>query len=143
MHVGLRAEFLLRASLGMAALVWLVMVPPWTLPFDLLDETTAFDGRVGFSLPVWAAVTFIVLVGTVAVYATWIVGASLVGAGAASVVGMFEPVLGAAFAWALLAQSLSAVQSIGIMTTVGAIVVVERARLRSLRDAVNDVPVDL
>lgn len=130
-------------SLGMAALVWLVMVPPWTLPFDLLDETTAFDGRVGFSLPVWAAVTFIVLVGTVAVYATWIVGASLVGAGAASVVDMFEPVLGAAFAWALLAQSLSAVQSIGIMTTVGAIVVVERARLRSLRDAVNDVPVDL
>ena len=58
-------------GLGIAAFAWLVMVPPWTLPFDLLDETTSFDGRVGFSLPVWAAVVFVVVVGTVAVFATW------------------------------------------------------------------------
>ena len=82
-------------GLGIAAFVWLVMVPPWTLPFDLLDETTTFDGRVGFSLPVWVAVVFVVVVGTVAVYATWVAGTSLVGAGAASVVGMAEPMLGA------------------------------------------------
>ena len=131
------------ASLGIAALVWLVMVPPWTIPFGLLDETTALDGRVGFSLPVWAAVAFIVLVGTVAVYGTWIAGASLVGAGAASVVGMAEPVLGAVFAWVLLAQSLSAVQSVGIATTVAAIGVIEQARVRSQRKAASDLPVAL
>ena len=33
-----------------AALVWLVLVPPWTLPLDLLDTTTAFDGRIGFAV---------------------------------------------------------------------------------------------
>ena len=130
-------------GLGIAAFVWLVMVPPWTLPFDLLDETTTFDGRVGFSLPVWVAVVFVVVVGTVAVYATWVAGTSLVGAGAASVVGMAEPMLGAIFAWALLAQSLTVVQSIGIATTAGGIIVVEQARVRSAREEIRDVPVDL
>jgi len=130
-------------GLGLAAFVWFVMVPPWTLPFDLLDETTTFDGRVGFSLPVWAAVAFVVVIGTVAVYGTWVAGTSLVGAGAASVVGMAEPMLGAIFAWALLAQSLTAVQSIGIATTAGGIIVVEQARVRSARDGIHDVPVDL
>ena len=121
-------------GLGIAALVWLAMVPPWTLPFDLLSETTSFDGRIGFSLPVWTAVVFVVVVGTVAVYGTWVAGASLVGAGAASVVGMAEPMLGAIFAWSLLAQSLTAVQSVGIAMTAGGIIVVEQARVRRLRE---------
>ncbi|MCY7303265.1 MAG: hypothetical protein LH654_09575 [Thermoleophilia bacterium] len=56
---------------------------------------------------------------------------------------MAEPMLGAIFAWALPAQSLTAVQSIGIATTAGGIIVVEHARVRSLRDTVTDVPVDL
>lgn len=130
-------------GLGIAAIVWLVMVPPWTLPYELFGETTTFDGRIGFSLPVWVAVAFIIVVGSVAVYGTWVAGTSLIGAGAASVVGMTEPMLGAIFAWALLAQSLTAIQSIGIVTTAGGIIVVERARVRSRRDDVSDVPVDL
>ena len=130
------------AALLIAALVWLVIVPPWTLPLDLLDETTSFDGRVGFSLPVWAGVAIVVLIGSVAVYACWVAGTSRVGAGAASVVGMAEPMLGAVFAWSLLGQSLTALQSLGIATTVGGIVLVEHARIRSSRDGIGDVPVD-
>ena len=117
------------------------MVPPWTLPLDLLDETTTFDGRVGFSLPVWVAVAFVVVVGSVAVYGTWVAGTSLIGAGAASVVGMAEPMLGAIFAWALLAQTLTAVQVIGIVTTACSIIVIEQARVRSRRTDASDVPV--
>ena len=83
-----------------------------------------------------------VVVGTVGVYGTWVAGTSRVGAGAASVVGMAEPMLGAMFAWALLGQNLSAVQSLGIATTVGGIMVVEHARVRSSRDGIHDVPVD-
>ena len=81
------------------------------------------------------------MVGSVAVYGTWVAGMSLVGAGAASVVGMAEPMLGAIFAWALLAQTLTAVQSIGILTTAAGIVVVEQARVRSRLPDVSDVPV--
>jgi predicted ATPase len=42
-----------------------------------------------------------------------------------------------------LGQNLSALQSLGIATTVGGIVVVEHARVHSSRDGIHDVPVDL
>ena len=116
-----------------AAVIWAFIVPPWTLPFDKLGETTTFAGRFGFSLPVWVAVLFVILVGSVGVYATWVGGTALVGAGASSMVGMAEPVLGALFAWGLLGQHLAATQSIGIAIAVAGIIVVERARVRSAR----------
>lgn len=130
-------------ALVIAALFWIAIVPPWTLPFDLLDETTAFEGRFGFSLPVWAGILFVIVIGAVAVYACWVAGTSRVGAGAASVVGMAEPMLGAVLAWALLGQSLSALQVFGIATTIAGIVVVEHARIRGSHGGVGDVPVDL
>jgi drug/metabolite transporter (DMT)-like permease len=130
------------ACMLFAVATWAVIVPPWTLPFDALGETTTFDGRFGFSLPVWVAVAVVVLVGSVGVYVTWVGGTSIVGAGASSMVGMAEPVLAAVFAWALLAQALSAPQALGIAITVGGVVVVEQARIRGRRDAVPDVPVD-
>jgi len=131
------------AALLIAALFWTAIVPPWTLPFDLLGQTTTFDGRVGFSLPVWAGIVFVVVIGSVGVYASWVAGTSRVGAGAASVVGMAEPMLGAVLAWALLGQSLSALQSLGIATTIGGIIVVEHARIRGAGVGIRDVPVDL
>ena len=101
-----------------AAVIWAFIVPPWTLPFDKLGETTTFAGRFGFSLPVWVAVLFVIVVGSIGVYATWVGGTALVGAGASSMVGMAEPVLGALFAWGLLGQHLAATQSIGIAIAV-------------------------
>jgi drug/metabolite transporter (DMT)-like permease len=121
------------ACMVVAAVIWAFIVPPWTLPFDKLGETTTFAGRFGFSLPVWVAVLFVILVGSIGVYATWVGGTALVGAGASSMVGMAEPVLGALFAWGLLGQHLAATQSIGIAIAVAGIIVVERARVRSAR----------
>lgn len=129
-------------ALLIASLFWVVIVPPWTLPFGLFDKTTSFEGRFGFSAPVWAGTLFVILVGAVLVYACWIVGTGLVGAGAASVVGMAEPMLGAVLAWGLLGQSLSALQTFGIATTIGGIVVVEHARVRRHSIGMADVPVD-
>lgn len=133
---------LARTGIAMlfAAIAWLPIVPPWTLPLDRLGETTSFVGRFGFSLPLWAAIVFMILIGSVGVFVTWIGGTSIVGAGASSVVGMAEPVLGAIVAWALLAQSLEPLQALGIVVTVLAIVVVEHARIRAGRAVV--VPVD-
>lgn len=130
-------------ALLVASIVWFVVVPPWTLPLGVLGKTTSFEGRLGLSLPVWAGVVFVVAIGSVAVYACWMAGTSRVGAGAASVVGMAEPMLGAVLAWALLGQGLSALQILGIATTIGCIAVVEHARIRSARGSVSDVPVDL
>ena len=130
------------ACMVIAAVVWLFVVPPWTLPFDMLVDTTAFDGRFGFSLPVWVAVLFVILIGSVAVYVTWVGGTSLVGAGASSMVGMIEPVAGALLAYGLLGQQLAATQAIGVAIAVAGIIVVERARVRAARatefDSLNE-----
>lgn len=121
------------ACMAVAAVVWMFLEPPWTLPFDLLGDTATFEGRFGFSLPVWAAVLLVILIGSVGVYVTWVGGTSIVGAGASSMVGIAEPVLGAVLAYVLLAQSLAWTQALGIAVAVGGIVVVERARIRAAR----------
>ncbi len=141
-HLPREVAPLARTGLAMlfAAAAWLPIVPPWTLPFDRLDETATFVGRLGFSLPLWTAIAFMILVGSVGIFVTWIGGTSIIGAGASSVVGMAEPVLGAIVAWALLAQALAPLQAVGIMVTVLAIIVVEHARIRA--GAPSDVPVD-
>jgi drug/metabolite transporter (DMT)-like permease len=131
------------ASMVAAAAAFCVIVPPWTLPFDLLGTTASFSGGLGFSMPLWVAVAFAILIGSVGVFVTWVAGTSLVGAGASSVVGMAEPVLAAAVAWALLGQDLAALQVVGIAVTVGAILVVELARIRNRPVDVPDAPVEL
>jgi drug/metabolite transporter (DMT)-like permease len=88
-------------------------------------------------------VAFAILIGSVGVFVTWVAGTSLVGAGASSVVGMAEPVLAAAVAWALLGQDLAWVQVIGIGVTVAAILVIELARSRTRRVDAPDAPVEL
>jgi len=131
------------ASMVAAAAAFCVIVPPWTLPFGLLGETASFTGGLGFSMPLWVAVAFAILIGSVGVFVTWVAGTSLVGAGASSVVGMAEPVLAAAVAWALLGQDLQWVQVVGIGVTVAAILVVELARIRTRRIDAPDAPVEL
>lgn len=131
------------ASMVVAGIAFCVIVPPWTLPFDLLDATATFPGRLGFALPLWVAVAFSIVVGSVAVFVTWIAGTRIIGAGASSVVGMAEPVLAGVVAWALLAQHLAPLQALGILVTVGAIAVVELARIRTRRIDAPDAPVEL
>ena len=130
------------ACMVVAAVIWAFVIPPWTLPFDKLGDTTTFDGRFGFSLPVWVAVLFVILIGSVGVYVTWVGGTSLVGAGASSMVGMVEPVAAALLAYGLLGQALAPTQALGIAIAVAGIVVVERARVRSARatefDSLNE-----
>ncbi len=130
------------ACMVVAAVIWAFVIPPWTLPFDKLGDTTTFDGRFGFSLPVWVAVLFVILIGSVGVYVTWVGGTSLVGAGASSMVGMVEPVAGALLAYGLLGQALAPTQALGVAIAVAGIVVVERARVRSARatefDSLNE-----
>ncbi len=121
------------ACMVVAAVIWLFIVPPWTLPFDKLGDTTTFDGRFGFSLPVWVAVLVVILVGSVGVYVLWVGGTSLVGAGSSSMVGMVEPVVAAILAWGMLGQHLAPTQAIGVVIAVAGIVVVERARMRAAR----------
>lgn len=121
------------AAMLTASAIWMVIVPVWTLPFDVLRLPEELQGRIDIAVPVWFAVAWVVLLGTIVAYLLFLVGASRIGPGATSVVGMIEPILAAFVAWILLGQSLTAVEAAGIVLAIAAITYVERSRMSQHR----------
>lgn len=119
------------APLIVAAVAWFAVVPAWSVPWGRMGDSVAIAG--GTSLPVWVAVVWTIAVGGVLAFVVVLAGSARVGAGAASMFGMAEPVFGALFAWVLLGQDLAAIQVVGILVTVLAVGVVEHARTRTIR----------
>jgi drug/metabolite transporter (DMT)-like permease len=66
-----------------------------------------------FVIPVWAGVAWVVVLGTLVPYALYLAALRHVPPTTAGIVGMSEPVAGAAVAWVWLGQALSAVQITG------------------------------
>lgn len=118
------------APLVVAALLYLIAVPPWTFPWDRLGDVVPLDGRVHLDVPLWATLIWVVLLGSVVPFVLVLAGNARVGSGAASMLGMTEPVVGSIAAWVILGQVLSPVQIIGIVITVVAVAIVEHARTR-------------
>ena len=117
-------------TLLIGAIVWQLIVPVWSLPFDQLGQVVALDGRAALSVPIGAALLWIVILGATIPYVMLLWGAIRIGAGATSMLEMTQPVVGATIAWLVLGQQLSALQVTGIVVTVIAIGVVEQARMR-------------
>jgi len=117
-------------TLLIGAIVWQLIVPVWSLPFDQLGQVVELDGRAALSVPIGAALLWIVILGATIPYVMLLWGAIRIGAGATSMLEMTQPVVGATIAWLVLGQQLSALQVTGIVVTVVAIGVVEQARMR-------------
>jgi drug/metabolite transporter (DMT)-like permease len=117
------------AGLLAGALVFLVADPVWTIPWDALADPASL-GNLGGEAPVGALVLWVTVVGTAIPYLTLVAGTVRIGAGAASVVTMIEPVAAAILAWLILGQSLTAVQILGAAVALGGILLVELARSR-------------
>jgi drug/metabolite transporter (DMT)-like permease len=117
------------AGLMAGALVALVAVPPWTIPWDTLGDAASL-GNVGASAPIGALVLWVTVVGTAIPYLALVAGTVRIGPGAASVVTMLEPIAAAVLAWVLLDQSLTAIQIAGAGTALLGILLVELARNR-------------
>ena len=118
------------APMVVAALLYLVLVPPWTFPYEALGDVVPLDGRIHLDVPLWATLVWVVLLGAVVPFALVLAGNARVGSGAASMLGMTEPVVGSIAAWVILGQALAPLQVLGIVITVAAVATVERARAR-------------
>lgn len=121
------------APLLVAAVAWFAVVPAWDVPWRQMGDTVELAGRGDVALPLWVVVAWTIAVGGVLAFVVVLAGSSRVGAGAASMFGMAEPVFGALLAWVLLGQDLTSVQVVGILLTVLAVGVVEHARTRTIR----------
>ncbi len=92
------------------ALAVCAIAPPWTWPVDVLSGSAAFGP---WQPPVWALLVALTLISTVLAYLAGITALRHLPASVASVLGLCEPLVATALAWALLGESLAILQLIG------------------------------
>ncbi|GAA4167443.1 DMT family transporter [Shinella granuli] len=95
-------------------LCWLLLVPVWNFPFELLLQPMALP--VPLHLPEFPSlylIPAIAIVCTVTPGILWLSGVKYLGPARASSLSMIEPVFSAAIAWMLLHEALSPIQITG------------------------------
>jgi drug/metabolite transporter (DMT)-like permease len=112
-----------------ATLLWAVVQPLWNFPWDVLDDDVSLQGNLSeYTAPVWALVTFIVVVGTMITFSLLTGALKHISATRASIVATLEPVVATVIAWAWLGESFGATQLVGGALVIAAILVAQSAR---------------
>ena len=112
-----------------ASLFWLVVVPPWTFPFEVFTTQMNLGGIAdGTMVPGWVMIAAAAIFGTVVPYMLVLSGMRYLSASTSSVIGMLEPVIAGAFAWAWFSQSWDFIQLIGAATVLFGIYLADRAK---------------
>lgn len=112
-----------------ATLFWAVVQPWWTFPFEEISESVPLLGNLaGSSLPAWALVLWIVVLGTILPFFLMVGSLQHLPATTVGMVAMLEPVLGALVAFVWLDQTLGAQQLLGGAIVLAAIFLAQSAR---------------
>jgi drug/metabolite transporter (DMT)-like permease len=120
---------LLAIGFTLASVFWAIVQPWWSFPTEFLDDRIHMDGALFTStLPVWALLAGVVLVGTIAPFLLLVGALRHIPATRAGVTAMFEPVAGALVAWAWLGESLTTAQLVGGAIVLTAILLAQTAR---------------
>lgn len=114
---------------GFAAMMWALLLPWWSFPWDRLAGAAAPFGPDSPQLPIWVLATYMVVLGTIVPF--WLVLAAIghIGAMGASIIGLTEPLVAAIVAWVVLGEVLSPLQLVGGLVILAGVVVAERSRL--------------
>ena len=98
-------------ALLFAALVWSVVQPWWTYPFEELTEETSLLGNLDDrSAPVWVLALWTIVLGTIVPFALTIGALRHLAATRVGITMTFEPVVATVVAWAWLGETLSVAQ---------------------------------
>jgi drug/metabolite transporter (DMT)-like permease len=112
-----------------AALFWTLVQPWWSFPSGIAGRDVSLLGHLAdLDLPVWALMTWMVLLGTVAPFGLVVGALRHISATRAGIVAMLEPVAGSVVAYAWLGESLSAVQVAGGGVVLAGILLAQTAR---------------
>ena len=112
-----------------ASLMWALTQPWWSFPWDALSGTTKLEGSINLSFPIWFLVFWMILFGTVITFSLVLTSMKHLRASQASTVGLSEPLFATIIAWALLGESLTAIQILGGTLIIVGVFIAERARL--------------
>ncbi|MFI1462744.1 EamA family transporter [Nocardia carnea] len=111
-------------GLVIGAVVMVVVVPPWTLPFDRLTLSAVLGGS---DFPVWVVLLVLAVAGTVVPYLAGLWALRDLPAPLAGVLAMVEPVVATVLAWLLLGQGLRPAQLAGAAILLVGAILVQRA----------------
>ena len=112
-----------------ASVFWAIVVPWWSFPGHSLTVRTSLGGNLSsHSLPVWALVLVMVVLGTIAPFFLLVSALRHVSATTAGIVATLEPVVGALVGWAWLRESLDGVQLAGAAIVLAAIALAQTSR---------------
>jgi len=117
-------------SMTFAALFWTVLARPWQISGDLLTGPVAVPASTA-DVPLWVFVAWVVVLGTAVPFTFVLLGLRRIGAARTGLVGTLEPVLASAFAWALLAEAMTALQVVGGAVVIAGVLLAETSRTRS------------
>jgi drug/metabolite transporter (DMT)-like permease len=117
---------------GIATAMMFFVLPAWRFPTDVFTKEMELLGRFSeYTLPGWALILWIVVMGTIAPYMFVVSGLKILSASTASVFGMIEPVMAGMFAWWWLSESLNGIQLIGCVVVIVGIFIADRARTKA------------
>jgi drug/metabolite transporter (DMT)-like permease len=104
-----------------------VVQPAWTA--DALGDDVSMLGRFAdTALPAWAAMAWVVLLGTVAPFFLLLLALRVLSATVVSVVAMLEPVVAALVGWVWFTETLNPVQLLGMAAVLAGILLAQTAR---------------
>jgi drug/metabolite transporter (DMT)-like permease len=114
-------------AFALAAVLMNVVAPVWRA--DALGADASMLGRLDdLTVPAWAAMAWIVLLGTVTPFFLLLLALRALPATVVSVVAMLEPVVATLVGWGWYAESLTAVQLGGVAMVLLGIVLAQTAR---------------
>lgn len=111
-----------------ASVFWAVVQPWWSFPWETLDVTAQPFGAEGPTVPGWALISYMVVLGTVVPFALVLQSLRHLRATQASVVGMTEPVIASLIAFVLLGEILTPLQILGGAVVLAGVFLAETSR---------------
>jgi drug/metabolite transporter (DMT)-like permease len=111
-------------AFGLSALAGVAVRPWWRFDFHSLTR------RSEYGFPVWLLVIYVVIGGSIVPYLLFSAAMRHVPATSVGIVGMLEPVFGAAIAWLALGEHLAAGQLAGGVLILVGVGLAETARVR-------------
>ena len=121
-----------------ASILWVVIVPPWSLPWDVMAGPSAPFGDSGITLPVWGIALWNIVMGTIAPFLLVLASLRRLGAQRAGITGTSEPIFAALIAAALIGEAITGIQAIGGLVVIAGILVAESARRPAVSQGAGD-----
>jgi drug/metabolite transporter (DMT)-like permease len=112
-----------------ASLLWAIVQPWWSFPFEVLGERVSLLGNAAhLHLPEWLLVTWVIVLGTIVPFILIVGSLRHLSATRVAICGMVEPVVATVLAFAWLDETLGAQQLVGGAVVLAGIFLAQTAR---------------